>query len=260
LIAEALAQGWRALESAFWRLIFASVLLLVPDFVFGAARIVVDLGSSSLTTRSAFGIIAVAALTRLVARCMLRPGVLSLQLAVARRQPTALAMVFDSFDRTFSMIGAQFFTGLITMGCALFAALPGIAVSVIGHARGVGPSIMLAAIIPAVGGFLYASVNLLLTEWFIVNEGRSSFAAIKESWRSSRSWRLRLVGLYVLVGTIELTGLAVGILLCGVGMLVTVPFARAYSDAVLTNAYLQLRCPPPSETGPYPQAVSPYPV
>ncbi len=241
MVGRALHDAWRAFERAFWPLVLASGLLLLPDVIFGIARVLLDLRGRSAASSTVVFLVVTIAFIRLVARSMLRGGVISLQLAAAGEQPAPLATVFAHTDRASSLFAAQILVGIATFAVGLLGALPGALLAYFARARGAAPSIILAALIPGAVTAVFAGMSFLLTDWYVVHERLGAVASMRAAWRRSRSARLRLFALFVVTSAIELVGLVVGLLLFCVGLVFTIPATRAFTDAVFTRAYLVLR-------------------
>lgn len=240
MIRAAVRGGWAALERAFWPLVLGSMALLVPDLLVSALRWGSG-GVKSLPRSQVVAMVLVLIIARVIARCILRPGYLTLQAAAVRGQPADLRLITSRGSRAVSLLGAEVLRGVVVVVSAIVAASPALLLAAIGRSRGWPPIVLLPVIVLGFAGYLFGATSLVLTEWTVSLEELGPVAAIRETWGRCRPWRKQLFGVYVVVSLVELAGVVVGLFLFGIGTLFTVPATRAFSDAALTLAYLRIR-------------------
>ena len=135
--------------------------------------------------------------------------------------------------------------GVVT-GSLLLAALPGISVILLAGytAPGMAALGLLIAVGVALPVWLYVSMGLYLGGRFVVLEGHSPFEAIESSWNLARGARSALIVFRLTVGLFKAFALLVGLALCGVGVFLTLPIARALAEAALSEAFILAACEP----------------
>jgi hypothetical protein len=243
-IAGALRGGWRALDHAFWiQLGAAGVLLLseLAEAVFRSfSRAIVPMWPGA----SILAVIGFMMLLRFAVHCLIRPGLLALNARCVRGERVTLDMLVSRTSRSPALAAAELLRMGTILGCALVALMPGVAFALLGHAYGMSSAVGQAAFLLGVVGFAFGTLSTTFVDRIVCLERTSAVQALREAWRLSRSNRLKLAVLLVVTTCVEGLGVFVGLLLCGVGLLFTLPATRAFTDAVFTHAYLQLRYRP----------------
>jgi len=88
----------------------------------------------------------------------------------------------------------------------------------------------------------YVSMGVYLGDRLLVFEGRGPVEALELSWELASGNRLPLLIFRLVCVGYKALGILLGLLFCGVGVLVTWPAAKATSEAALSEALLVARC------------------
>ena len=165
-------------------------------------------------------------------------GLLYLFLRVVRGEAAGPGDVFDGFRRAFGQLFlGQLVTSLLMGLCLLPALVAGVIMLIptISEFKGAGLVHLVetfpANVLVAVGGvfllclipLLYLQVSWMFTLPLILDKGLEFWPAMKLSWQRVNVHWWQLFGLMVLVGLVNVLGL----LMCFVGILVTVPIGLA---------------------------------
>lgn len=100
----------------------------------------------------------------------------------------------------------------------------------------VGASFLLLA-----ASMVYASLGLWLAPWFVVYDDSGPWHAILQSWDAARGNRVTLFVFAFTHGLVGLLAVVLGLLTCCVGLLVTLPVARAITDLSISYGWLSAR-------------------
>jgi hypothetical protein len=131
---------------------------------------------------------------------------------------------------------------VLVVASGVLGATPGLAV-VLAASLHDAPQVLLLGFLGAFVGALatmaYVIPGIAFATRMVVLSGQPPHAALRASWAWARGRRSRLVPLLVASYSTELLGLG-GVLLFGVGLVATMPLARAFRDTLLTRIYLEL--------------------
>jgi hypothetical protein len=131
---------------------------------------------------------------------------------------------------------------VLVVASGVLGAAPGLAV-VLAASLEDAPQVLLLGVLGAFLGALaamaYVIPGIAFATRMVVLSGQSPHAALRASWAWARGRRSRLVPLLVASYSAELLGLG-GVLFFGVGLVATMPLARAFRDTLLTRIYLEL--------------------
>jgi hypothetical protein len=131
---------------------------------------------------------------------------------------------------------------VLVVASGVVGATPGLAV-VLAASLEDAPQVLLlgflAAFVGALAMMAYVIPGVAFATRMVVLAGQPPRAALRESWAWARGRRGRLVPLLVASYSAELLGLA-GVLFFGIGLVATMPLARAFRDTLLTRIYLEL--------------------
>ncbi|MGD8860971.1 MAG: hypothetical protein PVI30_13265 [Myxococcales bacterium] len=167
-------------------------------------------------------------------------GFIRLHVAVLERGSDDLSPLFSGRDRFWPMAGYKLLSGVAVGAAAIAAAWPGALLFVIGFRSG-GGTLQTAGLglglIAAVPAALYVWLGAYLGEHAVVLEGLGPVQAMRRSFRLAHGNRFTLLFFAGACLLIELTSLA-GVLLCLLGVLLTVPLARAITGFARTEGFL----------------------
>ena len=140
----------------------------------------------------------------------------------------------------------------LVLGSLLIACLPGLAFIWFGG-NAISPVWVLLGLVLllffGIPVWIYVSMGIYLGDRLVVLRGLSAVEALETSWGLARGNRTSLlIFRTVLVGA-KLILVLLGLLLCGVGVLLTWPLGRAIAEAALSEAVLvqELKNPYPDE-------------
>jgi len=170
----------------------------------------------------------------------LQTGFVRLHVNILERASDELGPLFSGRDRFWHMAGYKLLSGLIVSGTAIAAAWPGALLAYFGYVSdrstlligGIG-----AMLILAVPPLVYVWLGVYLGELAVALDGASPVHALRRSWSLAHGNRMPLLGFAVVCLLIQFVSLA-GVLLCCVGLLATVPLARALTGFAKTESYL----------------------
>ena len=109
----------------------------------------------------------------------------------------------------------------------------------------VGGVVLLLFLLPAL---LYVWLGLALGEHAVVFEELGPMDALDRTWSLARGRRMDLFLLLLIFGLFKVAALIAGLLMCCVGVLVTLPFAYSMGAVALSEGFLLLTRTP-EETG-----------
>lgn len=230
---RALRHGADALQRAPVGLLVGGFLLFVVDSCSGAGGSPRDLSELSpyldpaeaQLLVSLVWLSAIIAIAAFLVRCWLLPGWLRLHRHILQTGTDSVGMLFGAGDAFVRMLGWRLLNGVILLGTAAVAALPGGVLLALGASQEsdvlgtIGALLLLLVVLPVL---LYVWLGLVLGDYAVSLEGLGPVAALDRSWELARGHRLRLAEFFAVV---ELFGF-LGILLCCVGVFVTRPIAQ----------------------------------
>jgi hypothetical protein len=172
--------------------------------------------------------------------CWLQTGFVRLHVNILERASDELRPLFSGKDRFWHMMGYKTLAGLVLFATGLAAVWPGAWIAYYGYARdestlmigGLGAMAILA--LPAL---VYVALGVYLGELVVALDGAAPVHALRRSFALARGNRLPLLGFASVLVLLQLVSYA-GVLLCCVGVLATVPFARSLAGFAKTESYL----------------------
>lgn len=174
-------------------------------------------------------------------RCWVHPGYIRLHKQVIETGAGDFGTLFSGADMFMKMVTWKLLSGAISFGAILVAALPGAALAIAG---GVGDQNMLlfgGAALAALLVFpvaVYVNLGLYVGNHVVVLEGLGAMEALDRTWTLTNGNRLTLFIFAVVVALVTFGALLGGLLMCCIGVLFTVPAARAMMDLGLTESFL----------------------
>ncbi len=172
--------------------------------------------------------------------CFMQTGFIRMHEQILRESTDRFGPLFSGKDRFWHMAGWKLLSWLAIAATVLATAWPGALLAYFGYARdhqalmagGVGLAGLL--VVPAL---VYVALGVYLGELAVALEGASPVVAFRRSWSLARGNRLPLFAFAVLCFLLQIASY-VGLLLCCVGALVTVPFGRSLYGFAKTEGYL----------------------
>ena len=210
-----------------------------PDFLLGG------LSELELVALIGAGIVCIGAAA--LFRAWLAPGWIRLHQAVLVQGEGTWSILGSGGDRAASMLGWR-----VLRGTALFVpfTLP-IAPMVVlfaldptwidGDLAGPGLAVAMLGGIAAVAQWLWIAPGVILGPYFVVLEGDDPIRALRRSVDAARGQRGSLIVLFVVLALYQALYALLGLLMLCVGVLVTVPLARAAADNAWCRAFLLAR-------------------
>ena len=174
-------------------------------------------------------------------RCFIHTGWLRLHLEILERGEGVFGTLFGGADRIGTMAGWKILKTIIVLGVMGFTLAPGAGVAIWGGTQenwilvAVGVGIALLLLVPIL---LYVALGLAFGEHFIALEGLGTMESLERSWGMARGNRVHLALFMFVMGMVNLLAAVAGLLLCCVGLLVTVPAARSVIDVGMTESWL----------------------
>jgi hypothetical protein len=192
----------------------------------------------------AFGVVIVLAIVfgLLVLNAWLSTGFMRLHAAVLEHGTDAVGPLFSGRDRLWDMFFYKLLARFTLSAAFIATAWPGALLAWYGFATdstilgvlGIGLALLIS--IPVV---VYVALGTYLGELAVAFNGASPGQAMRRSFELARGGRLILFVFAFVGALIEMAG-SLGILLCCVGVLATVPLARAIAGFAQTESYLLL--------------------
>jgi hypothetical protein len=172
--------------------------------------------------------------------CWLQTGFVRLHVNILERASDELGPLFSGKDRFWHMAGYKALAGLALWATVVLAIWPGALLAYYGYARdqntlligGLGAMVIVA--LPAV---TYVALGVYLGELVVALDGAPPVHALRRSWALARGNRMPLLGFGSVCALVQFVSFA-GLLLCCVGVLATVPFARSLTGFAKTESYL----------------------
>lgn len=156
-----------------------------------------------------------------------------------------LDTLFSGKDAWLPMMGYKLLTGIISLGVFTVFALPGglvagAAIAMDRHDPNVplivaGVFLVMLLALPAV---IYVALGLQLGNYAISIDRLGTMEALDRSWSLARGNRLRLFWFNFMSGLLALAAAIAGMLMCCIGLVVTVPAATGIIFCAQANAYL----------------------
>ena len=179
-------------------------------------------------------------------RAWLHGGYLRLQAHTLETGMGDFSALFSGKDLFLGMVGAKLLKAVIMLGLALVAAIPALALIIPGAIRS---SELL--IIGGIGLFVlfllplsvYFGLGLAFVEHVVTFEQLSPTAAIRRSLELADGNRLSLFFFMFVFGIFRLAAVLVGLMMLCIGVIFTLPLARAVADTAFTEGYLLLTRP-----------------
>lgn len=174
-------------------------------------------------------------------RCWVHPGYIRLHKQVIETGAGDFSTLFSGADMFMKMVTWKLLSGLISFGAILVAALPGTALAIAG---GMGDQQLLLigggvlAVLLVLPVAIYVNMGLYVGNHVVVLEGLSAMEALERTWSLANGNRLTLFIFAFVMGLVMIGALFAGLLMCCIGVLFTVPAARAMMDVGLTESFL----------------------
>jgi hypothetical protein len=209
--------------------------------VFGAASSGMDnLGIAVMAAVIFFAV--VVAIGFLLLRLWVEPGYFRLHWRLFATGDQGFGPLFSGADRMVDLLLLKLLEFLVLTVTVIASALPG--GLVLGLGFGLDKNIALMIVggglmgIGLLGAAIYVGLGLTLAGRVLVLEGHKPRDALRRSWELAAGHRWTLFLFVFVFGVLQLAGYLVGMLLCCVGMLLTVPATRAWADVAMTEAFL----------------------
>lgn len=239
-LGQPLEQLGTWLQGGFWRLQEG----LPPEL----ERMLEDLGGAGFSVGLIVGIVIAALCCGLViglalaaANAFLSVGWYRMHQDVLSTGRADLGRMFGGGDRFMPLFLWRLLKGLISFGVALVFMLPGGAVVGVGVVQeapvlmGLGALLMGVLVLPAA---IFVGLGLAFGDYAVVFEGLGVMEALERSWSVANGNRLQTL-IFGIVGAVIAFLLAVvGLCMCFVGMLITLPLARAIVDMAWLSGWL----------------------
>ncbi|MFI5306281.1 MAG: hypothetical protein ACHQ53_02950 [Polyangiales bacterium] len=172
--------------------------------------------------------------------CWVTTGFIRLHVNVLEHTSEELAPLFTGRDRFWPMMGYKLLAGFLVSGAAIAAAWPGALLALAGVlGKRVGVSIAGVGLMLLCAGpvLVYVALGTYLGELSVVLESASPVQALRRSFALANGNRLPLMGFAIVSWLLQIASL-VGLLLCCVGALYTVPLGRALVGFAKTESFL----------------------
>lgn len=202
-VGEVCRIGWETIKREPLLIVAQLIVFVIPQTLGSMASLPVALGVLEAGSLPALGLQFGFSLVSMVLAWFLQVGMVRMLLAAVREQPMPMSLLFSGGDRFLTMFGAMFLTGLAVGFGTLLLVVPGV----------------------------IAYVGLCLGKFYVVDRQLGAVESLQASWRDTDGNRVDLF-----VFALAYFGLVlVGLCMCGIGMLVTLPLA----EAALTVIYLR---------------------
>ena len=172
--------------------------------------------------------------------CWITTGFVRMHVGILEREDASLEPLFSGRDRFWAMVGYKSFAGLAVSAAVLVSAWPGALVAGYGYVidrdlwmiGGAGLAALL--VIPVV---IYVALGTFLGEHAVALDGMDATHALRRSWQLAAGNRWPMLLFTLGCGLVQLVSL-VGLLLCCIGALGTMPLARSLTGFAKTEGYL----------------------
>jgi hypothetical protein len=227
-----------------------SVGLMLPLGSDGLAASTAEIAALTIAGLALFAFMFALVLALSFVRSWLVNGWLMLHRGLILNGEGVVSTLFTSFDRMLVIWFTRVLAGLLVFLLIIASMLPPMMVWGVGLIAGQDLSVdPTTPVFLAFGGTLllmvptgvYFSLGTWLAPWFVVYDGSSAWTALLQSWDAARGNRMTLFLFFFVQYLIGLAALILGLLLCCVGALVTVPLARAITDLATSRAWLTAR-------------------
>ncbi len=196
-ISDVLEKTWASFKENAGVLIGATLVISMVQGVFQAmntfAQAIADVAEGDLAQLLFAVFILGVAAAGVVVNSFLQAGLMRLYLQVAREGRGDFTSLFSGFRYIIPTFLVNFLMGIGVMFGTLLLIVPGI--------------------------ILWLGWSMAL--FFVVDDDLGSIEAMSKSWRLTKGEKWHLLGWYIVVGFL----ITLGLLLCCVGMLVTIPIA-----------------------------------
>jgi hypothetical protein len=172
--------------------------------------------------------------------CWLQTGFVRLHVNILEHASDDLAPLFTGRDRFRAMLGYNVLSGLSLLAAAMITAWPGLLLAYYGFATERHTLIYAGiAFIPIIAApvLVFVALGAYLGPLAVALDDATPVHALRRSWALAHRNRWPLLGFAVVCWLVQLIGYA-GILLCCVGVLGTLPLARALIGFAKTESYL----------------------
>lgn len=172
--------------------------------------------------------------------CWVTTGFVRMHVGILEREDDTLGPLFSGRDRFWSMFGYKSLAALSVSAAFFAAAWPGAMFALyafhvdreVWMIGGLGAAAFLA--VPAV---VYVGLGTFLGELAVSLDGMDAVSALRRSWALASGNRLPMLVFAIASGLVQLASV-LGLLLCCVGALATMPLARAMVGFAKTEGYL----------------------
>ena len=211
-VGNCIGDGWNVVKNDFGQFILAT-------FLYFAIMMGLQTISMGLQRLAFFGQIA-----RVFIEPPLVAGYCYFCLLKLRGQFAEISVLFAAFKnrRYWSAMGAYWLTALF----AALAMLPVVAIAVpiiiSAHGAMLAPASILVLMLAGLAGLavcMYVSIGLITAVFFVMDRGYTAWTAVKASWEITKGSRWSILWITMVAGLINL----VGLMMCGVGLLFTMP-------------------------------------
>ena len=196
-IEEALKFGWETLKENFGLLIGAGVILMVVQFVPTAI--------AGMLRESAAYLAILIEVIGWVLSVLVQIGLIKIMLKLCDNQKPVFSEIFSGYNHLWQFIAASILYSLIVMGGMLLLIIPGI---------------------------IWA-ISYQFVAYALIDDNLGPIQALKESAELTKGIKGKLILFTLCLGGVNL----LGVLLLGIGLIVTVPV----SSIAYTYVYRQLR-------------------
>lgn len=180
------------------------------------------------------------AIALFVLRCWLETGFVRLHVNILEHATDDLAPLFTGRDRLRAMLGYNLLSGMSLLAAGMIAAWPGGLLAYYGFATkhtGMAFAGIAFSVIIGVPVLVFVALGVYLGPLAVALDGASAVHALRRSWALAHENRWTLLGFALVCWLVQLLGY-MGILLCCIGVLGTLPLARSLIGFAKTESYL----------------------
>jgi len=216
-VGEVCRIGWEVIKREPLLVVAQLIVFVIPQTLGSLASIPVVLGVLEEGSFLVLGLQFGSSLISVFLAWFLQVGMVRMLLAAVREQPMPLSLLFSGGDRFLTMFGAMFLTGF---------------------AVGIGTLLL---VVPGVIAYL----GLWLGKFYVVDRQQGAVESLQASWRDTNGNKGDLF-----VFALAYFGLVlVGLCMCGIGMLLTLPIAEAALTVIYLRRTGQIAAPYPARAG-----------
>lgn len=167
-------------------------------------------------------------------------GFIRLHVNILEHASDAVAPLFSGKDRFWAMAGWKLVSGFALSAAFLVSAWPGALVAYVGYARDSDTMLVAGAVVGllvALPVTAFVAFGGYLGDCAVVLEGASPVEALRRSWSLARGNRFALFWFALVCLAVQMVG-ALGILVCCVGIVFTMPLAIALTGFAKTESFL----------------------